>query len=278
MITRRIADLEVPAIGLGGMPLSLKRRPPEHKAIEVIRASIEAGVRLIDTADAYCRTDDDLGHNERLIAEALAGRDDVIVATKGGLERPRGRWVTNGRPDHLKAACDKSLQNLGVEQIALYQLHAPDGRVPFADSVGALKELKDAGKIARVGLSNVSVQQLAEARAIVDIVSVQNRCNYFDRTALDEGVVRACEIDGIAFLAYSPVGGSREKERVADDPRLTEIASKHDASPYQVALAWLLTKSPVMIPIPGASRIESARSSAAAMDLVLDDDDLDRLG
>jgi len=197
-----------------------------------------------------------------------------VLATKGGLERPNGDWTTNGRPAHLKRACDRSLAALAVARIPLYQLHAPDDEVPFADSVGALAELRAAGKIAHVGLSNVSVAEIALARAIVPIVSVQNRCNPFDRSAWDDGVIAYCAAHGIAFLPYSPVGGGRGKAKVASDRTLTRVGARHGVSPFQVALAWLLAKSPVMLPIPGASKVASAMDSAAAMQLVLTAADL----
>ena len=259
-------------IGLGGMPMSIAGRPSEAQSLATIHAALDAGMDLIDTADVYCLDDGDIGHNERLVAKALrerSDRDRIVVATKGGLERPRGSWTTNGRPAHLRKACERSLAALGVEQIALYQLHAPDDDVPFADSVGALARLREEGRIAHIGLSNVTVAEIREAEAIVPIVSVQNRCNPFDRTAWDGGVVQYCESRGIAFLPYSPVGGSRGKKKVGNHPTLVSIGRRHGVSPFQVTLAWLCAKSPVMLPIPGASRVESATDSAAAMRLVL---------
>jgi aryl-alcohol dehydrogenase-like predicted oxidoreductase len=271
------SGITVAPIGLGGMPLSIRGRPNEADGVRVIHAALDAGMDFIDTADVYCLDDADIGHNERLIARALrehpAGQR-VTIATKGGLQRPRGDWTVNGRPEHLVAACDASLRALGVERIALYQLHAPDDDVPFADSVGALARLRAAGKIAHVGLSNVTVDEIREAERIVPIVSVQNRCNPFDRRAWSEGVIRYCERRGIAFLPYSPVGGGRGKTQVASDPTLVRVGRRHGVSPFQVALAWLLAKSPTMIPIPGASRVASAIDSAAAMKLVLDATDL----
>ncbi len=262
------------------MPMSIKGRPAPEVSERVIHAALDAGMRLIDTADVYCHDDNDIGHNERLIAKALAswsGSDEVLVCTKGGLTRPRGAWKTNGHPEHLRAACERSLKALGVEQIAVYQLHAPDDDVPFAESVGALASLRQAGKIAHVGLSNVSAAQIDEARAIVPIVSVQNRCNPFDLRAFEEGVVAKCESLGLAFLPYSPVGGGRGQGRTGDDSVLIEVGASHDASPYEVALAWLLAKSNAMFPIPGASRVESAESSARAAELSLSDEDVARI-
>jgi aryl-alcohol dehydrogenase-like predicted oxidoreductase len=280
MEKRKLAEFEVGCIGLGGMPLSIQGRPPEADALRVIAAALDAGMDFIDTADVYCLDHRDIGHNERLIAKALRERPDgarVVVATKCGLERPDGAWTTNGRPAHLRAATEASLRALGVERLALQQLHAPDDDVPLADSVGELARLRAEGKIAHVGLSNVSVDEIRLAEAIVPIVSVQNRCNPFDRRAWDEGVVQYCTERGIAFLPYSPVGGGRGKKNVASDPTLTTVGARHGATPFQVALAWLLAKSPVMIPIPGASRIQSAVDSAKAAELRLTAADLAEL-
>jgi aryl-alcohol dehydrogenase-like predicted oxidoreductase len=280
MKTRRLGATEfsTSCIGLGGMPLSIAGRPDEAQGVQVIHAALDAGMTFIDTADVYCLDDDDIGHNERLIARALGqrsgDRDHVVVATKGGLRRPKGAWVTDGRPEHLRAACDASLAALGVDCIDLYQLHAPDPQVPFIESVGALAECQRAGKIRHIGLSNVSVPQIEQARSVAEIVSVQNRCNPFDTDSFESGVVEYCASQGIAFLPYSPVGGQRGNVRVAKEPALIELASRHGATPYEICLAWLLAISEVIIPIPGASRVESARSSARAADIELGDDDL----
>lgn len=271
---------EVGAVGLGGMYLSIASgpggsRPDEAQAIATIHAALDAGMTLIDTADVYCIDDRDIGHNERLIAKALKGRPEkALVATKGGLERPKGSWTTNGRPEHLRAACDASLKALGVERIELYQLHAPDDDVPFADSVGAIARLREEGKVARVGLSNVSVVELAEAERIVPISSVQNRWNPQDRRAEREGVLAACTEKGIAFLPYSPFGGARGAVALAGVGRLAAEAQRRGVSPHRLVLAWMLAKSPVVIPIPGARREESVRDSAAAAELVLTQEDL----
>ncbi len=273
------SGIEVNAIGFGGMPLSIRNRPDESQAIRVIHAALDAGIDFIDTANVYCIDDSDLGHNERLIAKALGewSGPPPIVATKGGLERPNGNWTRNGRPEALKGACEQSLRSLEVDAITLYQLHSPDPSVPFEESVGALAQLRSEGKIEHVGLSNVTVEQIEAARAIVEVVSVQNRCNPFDRRAFADGVVACCEKHAIAFLPYSPVGGSRGKSEVKDDPILNEIAVRHDASPFEVALAWLLKKSEISIPIPGASKPQNARSSAKAMTIELAPVDLFQL-
>lgn len=281
MNTRTIADLEVSCIGLGGMPMSLADRPPEQQSRQTIRAAVEAGMTFIDTADVYCIDDDDIGHNERLIAETLAEMGDagraVVVATKGGCKRPGGNWTVDGRPERLKEACEASLRALGTDCIELYQLHAPDDEVPFADSVGALADLAGQGKIRRVGLSNVDVAQIEEARAIVPIASVQNRCNLWDTGSFKNGIVDYCTRHSIAFLPHSPVGGHRGHARTQSDATLAELAGTYAASSYQILLAWLLAVSPVMVPIPGASKVASAQSSAAAAALQLDQPDIERL-
>jgi len=274
------SGIAVKPIGLGAMPMSLQGRPDEAESVRVICAALDAGMDLIDTADVYCLDERDIGHNERLVARALRewdGTGEVVVATKGGLERPGGRWVSDGRPEHLRRACEDSLRALGSDTIDLYQLHAPDPDVPFADSVGALARLREEGKVRHVGLSNVSVAQIDEARGIVDVASVQNRCNPFFLRPFRDGVLAYCERNDIAFLAYSPVGGGHGHVRTANDPVLNEIGVELGATPYQVALAWLLAKSKAMIPIPGASRVESATSSAAAMTLELSTAQVDHI-
>ncbi|HTG50314.1 MAG TPA: aldo/keto reductase [Gemmatimonadales bacterium] len=268
----------VPAVGYGGMHLSLQERPPQQVSIEVVRAALDAGVRLIDTADVYCLDDSDLGHNERLVADALRGwngpRNEVLVATKGGLTRPGGRWERDGRPKHLRRACERSLRALGVDRIAIYQLHAPDPKVPFEESVGALADLRREGKIHSVGLSNVSVAQIRAAEAIVPIASVQNRLNPFFREALEEGVVAYCEERGIGFLAYSPVGGGRLNRKLPEHPVLLPMAAKLGVSAHALVLAWVLSRSPAVIAIPSARRLEHALDSVRAGELELSAEDL----
>jgi len=218
------------------MPLSIAGRPEETQAIEVIHACLDVGVTLIDTADVYCLDHTDIGHNERLVARALRSwgarqSKDVFVATKGGLERPGGQWTRNGRPEHLRRACDRSLKALEADHIDLYQLHAPDPDVPFEESVGAIADLARLGKVLWVGLSNVSVEQLRRAQAIIPILTVQNRLNPFFREALDEGVVDECARQGIGFLAYSPVGGGRLQKKLPDHPVVARIAGEGGVPP-----------------------------------------------
>jgi aryl-alcohol dehydrogenase-like predicted oxidoreductase len=250
--------IEVSLLGLGGMPMSISGRPAEAQSIAVIHRALELGVTLIDTADVYCLNDDDLGHNERVIAKALAtyagDRSRVLVATKGGLERPNGAWTVNGRPAHLRQACERSLRALHVERIALYQLHAVDDRVPIEDSVGELARLRTEGKIEHVGLSNVDAKEIDRAIAIAPIVSVQNRFHVRDRRgAIDNGALAKCQSLGLAFLPYSPVGGSRGKARLVRIQRCS-------ASPANTARARTRSRSRGS----SASRPRSCRSPARA--------------
>ncbi|HEV2922265.1 MAG TPA: aldo/keto reductase [Actinomycetota bacterium] len=280
MPTRRLGGLQVSAIGLGEMQLSLAGRPDEAQAFRTVHAALDAGVTLIDTADAYCIDESDTGHGERLVAKALAAwpgdRDRVLVATKGGHTRPGGRWEVDGRPEHLRQACEASLRALGVEAIGLYQLHRPDPKVPFAESVGALAELRAAGKVRLVGLSNVSVDQINQARPLVEVTSVQNE--FSPRFRRSEGELVFCAAQRIAFLPWSPLGGSHQSRDLGGRHRaFAEVADAHGVSPQQVALAWELAKAPVVIPIPGASRPETITDSLAAAGLRLSDDELARL-
>jgi aryl-alcohol dehydrogenase-like predicted oxidoreductase len=268
----------VSSVGYGGMHLSIQGRPPQDQGVEVIQAALDAGVTLIDTADAYCLDDRDVGHNERLIARALRGwkgdRSQVLVATKGGIIRTGSRWLNAGSGSHLLAACDASLRALGVERIDLYQLHAPDPSLPFEESVGALAELRRQGKIRWVGLSNVSVGEIQMAEAIVPIMAVQNRLNPYFREALSDGVLRYCTERGIAFLAYSPTGGGRLNLKLPDHPVLQPMARRLGASAHQLALAWVLAQSPVVIVIPSARTVDHARDSTRAAELSLSAADL----
>ena len=272
---RRLADTEVFPIGLGGMPLALSGRPDEAQGIRVIQAAVDAGVTLIDTADAYCTGEDEVGHNERLIAKALKGRrDGVLVATKAGHIRPGGAWEVDGRPEHIRAACEASLKALDTDRIDLYQYHRPDPKVPYAESVGAFKELQDEGKVRWIGLSNCTVEQLEEALGIAEIVSVQNQLSLGFTSPLAKGEVDACTERGIAFLPWSPLGGIGKSDSTGRVDAVRAAAEAHDVSPQQVALAWLLAQGPTVIPIPGASRPESITDSVRAAELELTDDEL----
>jgi aryl-alcohol dehydrogenase-like predicted oxidoreductase len=254
------------------MPLSLAGRPDERAAIDVVRAFIEGGGDFIDTANVYCLDAAEVGHNERLIRTALraaaTGRD-IVVATKGGLSKEGSGWDPDGRPERLRAACERSLTDLGVDRIFLYQLHAPDPRVPFMESVGELARLRQEGKIAHIGLSNVSLAQIRGAMAAVPIASVQNKCNVSFKRAFRDGVVDFCGVHGIAFIPHSPVGGHRAQDKLWRVREISALAEAKSASPAQIALAWLLGKGPHIIPIPGASRVASIESSLAALEVEL---------
>ncbi|WP_405854786.1 aldo/keto reductase [Streptomyces sp. NBC_01515] len=282
MDTRRIGDVEVSAIGLGGMPMSIEGRPNEARSLATIHAALDAGVTLIDTADAYHLHADEVGHNETLIAKALASHDrgaDVLVATKGGHLRPGdGSWTLNGSPAYLKQACEASLRRLGVEAIGLYQFHRPDPRVPYAESVGAVRELLDEGKIRLAGISNADPEQIRLANEILDgrLVSVQNQFSPAFRSSEPE--LDLCDELGIAFLPWSPLGGiTRAGELGSAYAPFARIAEKHGVSPQRVCLAWMLAKSPVVVPIPGASRPETIRDSAAAPELALSAEEIAEL-
>jgi aryl-alcohol dehydrogenase-like predicted oxidoreductase len=257
-------------IGLGEMPMSLSSRPPEERSIRTIHAALDAGVNLIDTADAYARDHTDIGHGERLIAKALKGRRH----TRNG-----EAWELDGRTEHIRAACEASLRALETDRIDLYQYHRPDPNVPYAETIGAFKELQDEGKVRWVGISNANVEQIELACSIVDVVAVQNQLSLEYRSPIGKREVAECEKRGIAFLPWSPLGGIRSAAQAAGrhDP-VQAAADAHGVSPQQVALAWLLSLSEVMIPIPGASRPESIVDSVKAVDLELTDDELAAIG
>jgi aryl-alcohol dehydrogenase-like predicted oxidoreductase len=282
--TRRIGDREVSAIGLGGMPMSIEGRPDRQRSIATIHAALDAGITFIDTADAYHLHADDVGHNEELIAEALASyggaTDDVLVATKGGHQRPGdGSWTLDGRPEYLRQACEASLKRLGVEAIGLYQFHRPDPEVPYEESVGALRDLLDEGKILMAGISNATPERIRSSQEILGgrLVSVQNQFSpafQFSRPELD-----LCDEMGIAFLPWSPLGGITKASGLGDRfAPFQHVADVHGVSPQQVCLAWMLALSPVVVPIPGSSRPETIRDSAKAVDLQLPPEELQQLG
>ncbi len=265
-------DLVVRRMGFGAMRLCGPRvmgYPADRgSALAVLHRARERGVTLIDTADAYGPA-----VNEEQIAEALYPyADDLVIATKGGNQRPDGRWVPDGRPEHLRAACEASLKRLRLERIDLYQLHVPDPKVPFEESIGALKELRDAGKIRHVGLSNVSVAEIERARAIVPIVSVQNRYNVGSRESDD--VVDLCERDGLAFMPYFPIDAG---DLANAGGALAEIARKRRATTAQIALAWLMKRSPAIVPIPGTSSLAHLDENLDAAAIDLDDEEYSAL-
>ncbi|MEU0094598.1 aldo/keto reductase [Kribbella sp. NPDC006257] len=277
--TRRIGEVQVSAIGLGGMPMSIEGRPDdENRSIATIHAALDAGITLIDTADAYHLDSSDIGHNETLIAKALSsyGGDTsgVLVATKGGHLRPGGgAWTLDGSPEHLKQAAEDSLKRLGVEAIGLYQFHRPDPKTPYEDSVGAIRDLLDAGKIQMAGISNANPEQIRQANEILGgrLVSVQNQFSPAFRSSEPE--LELCDELGIAFLPWSPLGGiSNAGELGSKHPTFHSLAAELGVSPQKLTLAWMLAKSPVVIPIPGSSRPETIRDSYSAVDLTLTPD------
>jgi len=261
---------EIPDIGFGGMPLSIQGRPDEEQGRRVLNAAIDAGMTLVDTADVYCLDDADIGHNERLIASL--GRRDFRVATKAGLRRPRGAWTNDASPQHIREACEQSLRSLRTDRIWLYQLHAPDPNVAFEKSVEAFAELQREGKFEHFGLSNVTVKQIEQARAILPVASVQNRLNPYFREAVK--VAKYCAEQGIVFLAYSPVGGGRLAKKLPQFDVLIELARKHDRSVHAITIAWVRAQAGTVIPIPAARTIEHALDSAEAAGFVLDEEDV----
>jgi pyridoxine 4-dehydrogenase len=266
-------DLEVRRLGFGAMRLTgpgITGRPDdEDTARAVLRRAVELGVNHVDTADAYGPF-----VNEELIAEALHPySDDLVIATKGGLVRTGagGDWPQDGRPEHLKQACEGSLKRLRVERIDVYYLHRPDPEVPYEESVGALKELRDEGKIRHVAVSNVNMERLAIARGIVEIAAVQNQYSLTDRRAQD--VLRECEQNGIGFVPWAPLdAGALEPGGPVD-----RIAGRHEATPMQIALAWLLHASPAMLPIPGTGSLAHLEENVAAAEIELSAEDMDAL-
>ena len=275
--TFEIGDREVNRLGYGAMRITgegvLGAPDDEAAAREVLRRAVDLGVDFIDTADSYGP-----GTSERLIRDGLLDdpdyRERALVATKGGLLRqPDGEWLPHGDPDYLRNAVLASRDRLGVETIDLYQFHRPDPDTPFEDSVAALAECRDRGLIEHVGLSNVSVEQLDAAREQVEIVTVQNRYNVGYRE--DEDVLQACERDGIGFIPWYPIGGGGDLGEIGEI--LEAVADAHDATPRQIALAWLLEHSPVTLPIPGTSSVAHLEENLAAAEIQLTDEEYRRL-
>ncbi len=283
MQQRTIGSTTVSAIGLGAMPLSTKEdRPSPEDAVAVVHAALDAGVTLIDTADAYAADEAEFGHNEELVARALAtyGSDtsSVLVATKGGHTREGRDWGLDGTLSYLRRACEGSLRRLGVEAIGLYQLHRPDPATPWEESMGALRSLHEDGLIRMAGISNADVDQIDAARAIVGdaLVSVQNQFSPGYRSSAGE--LAHCAAHGLAFLPWSPFGGvSAAKSLGSTADEFAAVAGELGVSVYQVTLAWHLAQADVVLPIPGASRPASILDSAAAADLALTPDQLARL-
>jgi aryl-alcohol dehydrogenase-like predicted oxidoreductase len=273
MQQRNLGEFRVGAIGLGAMPMSIEGRPDAERSIRTIHAALDAGVSLIDTADAYYVAGEEPGHNELLVARALRDypeRDQVLVATKGGHYRsPDGGWPVDGRPEHLLACAEASRQRLGLEVIGLYQLHRPDPNVAYAESLGALRQLLDTGVIRYAGISNADLEQIELARQILGprLVSVQNQLSPAFRDSLPE--LRRCAELELAFLPWRPLGGlTYERDDAAVRP-FAQLAAVHEVSVAVVILAWLLAQGRHVIPIPGSTRPETILDSISAADLVL---------
>jgi aryl-alcohol dehydrogenase-like predicted oxidoreductase len=275
-------SVEISAIGLGAMPLSLDGRPSEEKSIAVIHHALDLGVTLIDTADAYCLDESDKHHNERLIHKALASylgdTSQVIVATKGGLMRPKGDWTNNGDPQHLRQTIRESFAALGGEKpIDLWQYHAPDPDFTIEASMTVAKEAVEEGLIKHVGVSNFSIEQIERARSVVDIVSVQNAYHPWHREPESDGVLQYCEDEKLTFLPWSPLGGWYRFKKIKDIPELVQLAQDLFTSPENLILAWLRHKSPCVVPIPGASKTTSIQASVQSLNLELDEKSISQM-
>lgn len=284
METKQLGNtgIQVSAIGLGGMPLSLSDRPSEESAIALIHKALDLGVTFIDTADSYCKDESDKHHNERLIAKALqqysGDRSQVIVATKGGLMRPQGSWTRNGNPDHLRQTIRESYEALGgAKPIDVWQYHAPDPDYSIEEALAPAKEAVDAGHIRYVGVSNFSVEQIKRARDVVDVISVQNQYNPWHRQPETDGVLAYCEQEGLTFIPWSPLGGSRRVKSLSYFSILTELAREKNVSPHNIVLAWLRAKSPCVLPIPGASKISSIENSVKTVEISLSESEVEQI-
>lgn len=274
--------VSISAIGLGGMPMSLSSRPPEAQSIEVIHRALDLGVTLIDTADSYCKDESDKHHNERLIAKALneyqGDRAKIVIATKGGLMRPNGDWTRNGNPDHLRETIKDSFEALGGEKpIDIWQYHSPDPNYSIEESLKPAKEAVESGLIRFVGVSNFSVEQIKRARDVVDIVSVQNQYNPWHRQPENDGVLEYCQTENLTFLPWSPLGGSRRVSRLEEIKAIASLAKKKGVSVYALVLAFLRTKSPCIVPIPGASKVSSIEDSVKSVEVKLSKEEVGQI-
>lgn len=274
--------VSVSAIGLGAMPMSISNRPSESESIQVIHHALDLGITFIDTADSYCIDESDKHHNERLIYQALGSYQGdvshVVVATKGGLMRPHGNWVRNGNPKHLRQTIRESFQALGGDKpIDVWQYHAPDPKYTIEESLAPVKEAVAAGLIRFVGVSNFSVEQIQRARDVVDIVSVQNQYSPWEQQPENDGVLKYCEQEGLTFLPWSPFGGSRRHRNLQDIPAIAQLAQEKGVSLYCIVLAWLRSKSPAILPIPGASKVSSIEDSVSAIHVQLSEAEVQKI-
>ncbi|UHA75835.1 aldo/keto reductase [Paenibacillus sp. 481] len=270
-------SLHVSVMGMGGASLSVQGRPSEEQSLRTIEAALDCGITLFDTADSYSLNEHDLGHNEQLFQKAFdsRGASDLLLVTKGGLIRPDGQWDVDARPHALRAACEQSLLRLKRDSHPLYLLHAPDPDVPIEESVGELSRMQEEGLIQHIGLSNVNEEQLANVLSFTRIECVQNRFHLFDRRS--QAVLDLCEQQQISLLCYSPLGSATQLKRLIDHQLLQQLSEKHEATPPQIALAWLTAYSSVIIPIIGTSRPETIRNSADAVHVRLDAADIAQL-
>jgi HAD superfamily hydrolase (TIGR01662 family) len=271
-----LGPLEV-RLGLGLLRLAIDGRPAADDAIAVIHFALNSGIRVLDTADVYSLGSDDLHYGERLVRQALDAwygpKDEVRILTKVGLARPTGRWMPNGRPDHLRKAVDGSLAALGVERLFLLQLHARDSRVPLEETLAALAEFQRVGKVEHLGLCNVSPDELRQAMRHFRVAAVQNELSVLNRKNAADGLLALTQQEGIPFLAHRPLGGYAKVRRLAKNKVLLPLAERHQVTPHQIALAALVHAAPHVVPLVGATRVESVRSSLAALDLTFDTSD-----
>jgi aryl-alcohol dehydrogenase-like predicted oxidoreductase len=275
-------NFNISAIGLGGMPISLNGRPTESQAIAVIHRALDLGVTLIDTADSYCKDESEKHHNEELIVKALQEYTGdiraVTVATKGGLMRPQGSWTRNGNPHHLRKTIRESFEALGGQKpIDLWQYHAPDPSYTIEAALAPAKEAVEAGMVRFVGVSNFSVEQIKRARDTVEIASVQNQYNPWHREPESDGVLEYCEAEKLTFFPWSPLGGSRRVTSLQDIPAIAKLAAEKNVSVYCIVLAWLMAKSPCIVPIPAATKLSSIEDSVKAMDVKLTDEEIQQI-
>lgn len=276
MQTTQLANtgITVSAIGLGAMPMSVYERPDESQSIEVIHRALNLGITFIDTADSYCKDESDKHHNEGLIYKALQSysgdTSNIVVATKGGLMRPNQSWTRNGNPEHLRETIRVSFETLGGNKpIDIWQYHSPDPEYSIEESLKAAREAVDAGIVRFVGVSNFSVEQIKQARDVVDIISVQNQYSPWYRQPEYDGVLEYCQQENLTFLPWSPFGGRRRHSDLQDISIISKLAKQKSVSVYGIVLAWLRSKSPCILPIPGASKVSSIEDSARAGDIKL---------
>ncbi len=275
------SGVSVSAIGLGGMPMSVYDRPPESQSINVIHRALDLGITFIDTADSYCKDESDKHHNERLIHKALQTYDgdtsNIVVATKGGLMRPNQSWVRNGNPEHLRETIRVSFDFGGNKPIDIWQYHSPDPDYTIEASLTPAALAQEAGMIKAIGVSNFSVEQIKQARDVVDIVSVQNQYSPWQRQPETDGVLEYCDREGLTFLPWSPFGGRRRHDNLTDIPAIAKLAEEKNVSVYCIVLAWLRSKSPCILPIPGASKISSIEDSVKATSLNLSEAEVQKI-